>query len=261
MRRRTVLASLLAVGSQAFVPFVARAQTAADRELAPDGRLRVVGFLNPQIVRRRADGAFEGLSMDVGTFVAGRLGATMQIAVLPNPGAFGTALAGSEWDLALGTRELGGDNVHWGGDLLLSDNQVVVRPGVEVASIDALDRPGLRLAVVVGGPPDRHFTAALKQATVVRTQTVPEAIAAFVEGRADAYASNGENAGRAMDTVAGARLLPGTFLTVQYAAGIPPSRSAAARARLADLLVEVRQANLVARAIERDRLRGTRIAS
>jgi polar amino acid transport system substrate-binding protein len=260
MRRRTVLASLLAAGSPTYVPFFARAQTAADRELAPDGRLRVVCFLNPPTLRRRADGAHEGLTMDVGTFVAGRIGATVEIAALPGPAAFAAALAGESWDLGLGPRAIAAGSAHWGGDLMLLDNQVVVRPEVEVASLEALDRPGLRLAVVVGGPPESHFTAALKQATLVRAQTIPEAIATLAEGRADAYAANGENAARAMETVAGARLVPGSFLTIQYAAGIPLSRSATARARLAELLAEVRQANLVSRAIERDRLRGTRVA-
>jgi polar amino acid transport system substrate-binding protein len=259
MRRRATLAAALAAGLPVLAP--ARAQAPADREIAPDGRLRVVGFVNPAALRRRADGGFDGLTVDIGDFLASRLGATAQVLGMPNPGAFAAALGGQEWDLALGPRVTAPGAAHWAGDLMLLDSNVVAAPGVEIASLEALDRPGLRLAVVAGGPPERHFSAALRQASLVQFPSVEAAIAALAQRQVDAYAANGDIAARVADTVAGARVVPGSnFVTTEYAAGIPLSRSASARSRFAELVAEVRRAELVAKAIERDRVRGVRVA-
>jgi polar amino acid transport system substrate-binding protein len=256
MHRRRTLAAFLAASFPLAAPSLVKAQ-----ELVAGGRLRVVGFLNSAVLRRGADGRFEGLTADVAGLVASRLGATPEVAALPNPGAFADALAGNDWDLALGPRVTAPGAAHWAGDLMLLDSQVVAAAGVEIAGLEALDRPGLRLAVVAGGPPERHFGAILRQATLVRMPSVEVAMAALAQRQVDAYAGNGDVAARAADTIAGARVVPGIFQTIEYAAGIPLSRSAAARARFAELLAEVRQAGLVAKAIERDRIRGTRVAS
>lgn len=260
MRRRATLAAALAAASSFGLPSRARAQ-AAPQELAPDGRLRIVSFLNPPVLRRRADGGFEGLTVDVGGFLAARLGATMQVVPVPSPGAFAAAVEGSDWDLALGPRATAPAAAHWAGDLMLLDSTVVAAPGVEIAGLAALDRPGLRLGVVAGGPPERHFSGILRQATLVQMPSVEAAIAALAQRQVDAYAANGDIAARAAETVAGASIVPDSnFMTNAYAAGIPLSRSAAARAAFAELLAEARRAELVAKAIERDRLRGVRVA-
>lgn len=261
MRRRSTLAALASACLLPALPSRPRAQPAAGQELAPAGRLRVLGFVNLAVLRRRADGGFEGLTVDVGEFVATRLGATIQIVPVPSPGAFGTAVAGSEWDLALGPRVTAPRAAHWAGDLMLLDTNVVAAPGVEIAGLAALDRPGLRLAVVTGGPPERHFSATLRQATLVQMQSVEAAIAALAQRQVDAYAANGDIAARVAETVAGARVVPDSnFVTTEYAAGIPLSRSVTAQARFAEVLAEVRRESLVAKAIARDRLRGVRVA-
>jgi polar amino acid transport system substrate-binding protein len=242
-------------------PLRGLAQSAGPAELAPGGRLRVLGFTNPAVLRVRAGGGFEGLTVDVGAFVAARLGATLQVVPVPSPTAFAAAVTAGDWDLALGPRAAAPNAAQWAGDLMLLDSAVVAAPGVEIAGLAALDRPGLRLAAVAGGPPERHFAAALRQATVVPMPNVEAAFAALAQRQVDAYAANGDVAARAVDAVPGARFVPDSnFLTNEYAAGIPLSRPAAARDRFAALLAEVRQAGLVATAIERDRLRGVRVA-
>jgi ABC-type amino acid transport substrate-binding protein len=261
MLRRRTLASLLSSGFPVLAPSLARAQSEADRELASGGRLRVLAFLNPPVLRRRADGTFEGVTVDVAGFVAGRLGATIEIETRPSPAALIAALAGDDWDLAFGPRTLAPQSARWAGDLVLLDNQVIAAPGVEIDSMQALDRPGQRLAVVAGGGSERRLGEILRHTVLVQMPDVATAVAALAQRQVDAYAGNGESVARVAETVAGTRIVPGSiFFSVHFAAAIPLARSTGALARAEALLAEARQAGLVTRAIQRDSLRGVRPA-
>ena len=61
-------------------------QTTVSREIAPAGTLRVgMNAANATLVTRTADGNVTGLSVDLGTFIAAKLGASFKPVVYASP--------------------------------------------------------------------------------------------------------------------------------------------------------------------------------
>ena len=71
--RKILLSLALTVAVQ--MPDAALAQTGANAEIAPTGTLRVgMNAANTTLVTQTTDGQVAGLSVDLGKFIAGKLG-------------------------------------------------------------------------------------------------------------------------------------------------------------------------------------------
>ncbi len=84
-------------------PSAVWAQQAAMTEIAPTGRLRV-GFQtgSPILAKRAPDGSVTGVVVDLGKFIAERLGVPYDAVVYPNQETYAQSLSKSEWDIVIG---------------------------------------------------------------------------------------------------------------------------------------------------------------
>lgn len=260
---RAFLLSVLAVFAIQ-LPEQAVAQPAAPSEIAPLGKLRValVGS-NPVLVSRNADGSLGGVSVDLGRLIATRLGVPFEPVVYPDTDAYARSFAKSEWDIAIGPRTpVAEANADLSADFMLVDNIYVAVAGREFADASQVDRPGIRIAVVLNGAPDQFLSKMLKSAELVRISGGRDAILeALRSGRADVYGSNAENVHAVAARLPGAKIIPGAFRTVRMAVAYPKGRSREARDRLADIVAEAKRTGLVSRAIEKAALRGVRVTA
>jgi len=83
---------------------------------------------------------------------------------------------------------------------------------------------------------------------------------ALGSGHADVFGSNVDNVQAVAAAVAGSTIVPGPFLSVPMAVGLPKGRSAEAQARLTDLVNEAKTTGIVTKAIEAAQLKGVRVA-
>jgi polar amino acid transport system substrate-binding protein len=248
-----VLSLLTAVG----LPAQAQQGTAA--EIAPTGTLRV-GFqtASPILARRTPDGGVSGVVVDLGKFVAGKLGVMFVPVVYANQEAYSRSLGRGEWDVAIGVRSSLTDP---SPDFMVADAMYVSAPGREFANASNVDTVGVKVGVSRGGGSDQFLSQALKSAQVVRVPGgVANAVEALRSGTVDVWAANPVTLAEIEDALPGSRVVPGAWTTGRYAASLPSGRSVAAHGTLADIVNEAKRTGVVQESIDRAGFKGVQVA-
>lgn len=253
----SVLSGLLAIAG-------ASAQSPVDGEIAPGGQLRVAMLgSNPVLVSKGADGTIGGISFDLGALIAERVGATLKPVIYPTPEAYTASFDKGEWDIAIGPRRASeAAKASFSPDFMLVDGLYLAGPGSDFVDASQVDRDGIKIAVSRDGTPDMFLRGALKKATLVRVSgKVNDAVEILRNHQADVYAGNGQIVYSVAEKLPGSKIIPGAFTSAPFAVLLPIQRSAAARSRIRNIVLEAIVADLPLKAIERQGFRGVRQAA
>ena len=228
-------------------------------EIAPTGRLRV-GFqtASPILAKRAPDGSVSGVVVDLGKFIAEKLGVAFDPVVYSNQEAYAQSFGKGEWDMVIGVRSPLADP---GPDFMVADAMYIAAPGREFADATKIDWPGVKVGVSKGGGADQFLSQALKSAQVVRVPGgVPNAVEALRTGTVDVWAANPVTLQEIENALPGSKIVPGAWDTGRYAASLPKGRSSAAQSRLSEIVNEAKRTGVVQRSIERAGFKGVRVA-
>jgi polar amino acid transport system substrate-binding protein len=234
-----------------------------EQEFVHDGTLRVgVPVFNPVLAGARADGSVAGVANDLGRMIAAKLGARFQLVRYESTEAFAKSFGASEWDIAIGPKTpLAEKSADLSSAFMLVDNFYAAAPGRQFADVSEVDRPGVKIAVVVNSAPDQYLGTALKNATLFRFQGgTPEVVQVFRAGEADVYASNIENLTALSNAMPGTRIVPGPFRSVSMVVAFPKGKSAEAARMLRAWVGEAKATGLILKSIESAGVRGVRVA-
>jgi polar amino acid transport system substrate-binding protein len=124
-----------------------------------------------------------------------------------------------------------------------------------IAASSGVDRPGVRLGVTANSSSDATLSHDLKQAQLVRVETVASGTQMLSAGTLDVYATNKATLFEMADKLPGARILDGSWGVERHALAVPKGRDrglAFARAFVADVVAS----GLVKQAADRAGLRG-----
>jgi len=185
-------------------------------DLAPRGPLRVgINFGNPNnATRDPVTGRLSGLAVDMACKLAH--GTDAQLLVVPYAGIpqILTGLAQGEFDVAftfdpsLATGSAARAIPHIG-----VENTYLVPGNASFQSVADVDAPGVLISVGQSNAPDIYLTGTLEHATLVRTATVPQALALLRTGQVNAFAgSRSVEAAFIAISFPSGRMLPDDFL-------------------------------------------------
>ena len=232
-------------------------QTAPGLDIAPAGKLRAA------VIGIRVLG---GVGEPIGRFIAANLGVPFEPVVYPNPQAYEQSFGKQEWEIAIGPRVLApSEKADVTPDVWLIDLLYLAAAGQDFAGADQVDRPGINVGTIQNSPSDRFLSRELKSAQLVRlplnSNFPADAVDLLRSGKASVF---GADFGL-FDSIAAvypdAKIVPGAFNTVRAAIALPKGRSAAAQARLAEIIAEAKRTGVVQKAIEQAGLRhGVRVA-
>jgi hypothetical protein len=141
MRRILLLATLLMATS---IPGSSSGQPAINSEIAPAGKLRVaMNAATPIQLMRTPDGKIiGGVGVELGKFMAKKLGVVLELAPYPDSNNYGQSFGKGEWDIGFGVKSpLVAEKADFLLDILLNDYFFVAAPGRE--SIVPESRSGL----------------------------------------------------------------------------------------------------------------------
>jgi polar amino acid transport system substrate-binding protein len=185
-------------------------------DLAPGGPLRVgINFGNPNNASRNpATGQLSGVAVDMACKLAH--GTDAQLVVLPYAGVpqILTGLARGEWDVAFTfDPSLAPGSVARAIPHIAVENTYLVPGNAPFQSVADVDAPGVLISVGQSNSPDLYLTRTLKNATLVRTPTVPQALALLRTGQVNAFAgSRSAEAAFIASSFPTGRMLPDDFL-------------------------------------------------
>lgn len=231
-------------------------------QLAPTGVLRAgINLSNFLLVTgRAANGDPEGVSPSMARAIAERLGVPVRYVPYPKPGLLADAAGTGAWDIGLiGAEPQRAEKIAFTAAYCEISATYLVPPGSAITSMDQVDRPGVRIAVTARAAYDLWLERNIRQATLIRTDTIDSAFERFRDEKLEVLAGLRPRLLADAAAMPGARILDGSFTAVQQAIGTARANAAGA-AFLRAFVEEAKASGLVARFIEQHQVRGLSVA-
>lgn len=230
---------------------------------APTGRLRAsINLGNPILANRHPQtGEAGGVSVDLARELARRLGAELELVVFDTAGKSVDAVTNEQADFGFFAIDpLRGQGIHFTAPYVLIEGSYLVRQESPLQDNSEVDRPGTRVTVGLGSAYDLFLTRELKQAEIVRAPSSPTVVDVFVEQQLDVAAGVKQQLEADQQRFPGLRLLPGRFMVIQQAMGLPKGRGEAAAGFLRVFVEEMKASGFVAQALVRHGIQGASVA-
>ena len=238
-------------------------RSALARVFAPTGVLRAaINLGNPILAHTdAATGAPGGVSVDLAQAFARQLGLALELCVFTTAGQSVDAVTQEQADIGFfAVDPVRGAGIGFTAPYVLIEGSYLVQQGSPLQANDEVDRPGTRVVVGTGSAYDLHLTRALQHASIVRAPSSPAVTDVFVAGGFEVAAGVRQQLEADLQRHPGHRLLPGRFMVIQQAMGLPKGRGEAARSGLARFVEEMKATGFVHDALQRHGIAGASVA-
>ena len=237
------------------------ATSAAAAQLGTTGKLRVaINLGNPILASRDAAGAAQGVSVDLAREAARRLGLPIELVQFTSAGSVVDAVKAGRVDLAfVAIDPVRAMDIAYTAPYVIIEGAYMVRNDSPLRQNAEVDRAGQRVVVGKGSAYDLYLTRELKAATLVRAPTSPEVTAQFLAQNLEVAAGVRQQLEADQKRVGGVRMLPGRFMVIEQAMGVPRDRTAA-QAWLSSYIEEMKASGFVADALRRHGIAGADVA-
>jgi polar amino acid transport system substrate-binding protein len=219
--------------------------SATVQAFAPTGTLRAsINLGNPILAHRDAvSNAPAGVSVDLARAFAQQLGVAIEWVVFDAAGKSVEAVSQEKADIGFFAIDpLRGETLSFTAPYILIEGSYMVTNDSTIQSNDDVDRAGNHVTVGKGSAYDLYLTRALQHAQIVRAPTSPTVAEVFVEQGLEVAAGVKQQLEADIQRFANLRLLPGRFMVIQQAMGLPKSRGPEA-ATILHGFVETMKAN------------------
>ncbi len=232
------------------------------KELAPTGTLRAgINLSNFLLVTGKSpSGEPEGVAPDMARAIADRLGVKLKLVPFKTPGELADAAGSNVWDIGLiGAEPARAEKITFSAAYVEIEATYLVPAGSAIQTLDEVDRPGVRVAVMARSAYDLWLARNIKHAQLVRADGGDAAFDLFVNEKLEALAGLRPGLLGAVGKLPGARILDGQFTAVQQAVGTGKANAAGA-AFLQHFVEEAKASGFVAELIARHHVRGLSVA-
>ena len=155
---------------------------------------------------------------------------------------------------------LRGEGIRFSAAYVLIEGAYLVRAGSNLTDNAEVDRTGTRVMAGKGSAYDLYLTRELKAATILRAPTSPSVVDAFIAENADVAAGVKQQLEADAARLGGLRLLPGRFMVIEQAMGIPTGRGETAQTELRAFVERAKSSGAVARSLQRHGVAGAVVA-
>jgi polar amino acid transport system substrate-binding protein len=231
--------------------------------LAPTGRLRAsINLGNPVLANRDgASGQAVGVSVDLARALAEQLGLAIELIVVDTAGQSVEAVRSGRADVGFFAIDpLRSDGIRFTAPYVLIEGAYLVRQGSAFTDNAQVDRAGTRVMVGQSSVYDLYLTRELKAAQILRAPSSPIVVDTFLMQNADVAAGVKQQLEADAARLGGLRLLPGRFMVIEQAMGLPANRGEAAAKLLRDFVESAKASGFVASALRRHGIRGAEVA-
>jgi polar amino acid transport system substrate-binding protein len=236
---------------------------ALKRTLAPTGRLRAsINLGNPVLVQRNpTTGEPEGVSVSLAQAFAQHLDLPLELVVFDTAGKSVDAVTREEADFGFFAIDpIRGQSIHFTAPYVLIEGAYLVREGSTFTCNDDVDQEGVLVTVGKGSAYDLFLTRELHRAHIVRAPSSPSVVDVFMEQALDVAAGVRQQLETDLQRFDGLRILPGRFMVIEQAMGLPLRRGEEAASCLFNFLEYAKASGLVAQELARFGNQGASVA-
>ena len=233
------------------------------QSFAPTGKLRAgINVGNP--ILAKLDAATQkpvGVSVDLATELAKRLGVPVEYVVFDAAGKSVEALSTEKVDIGFfAVDPMRADAIAFTAPYVLIEGSYLVQKNSPLQRNEEVDRPEHSIVVGKGSAYDLFLTREIKQAKLVRSPTSPTVVDMFVAEKHDLAAGVKQQLELDAKRLPDLRLLPGSFMVISQAMGVPKKRGAEAEKFLRTFVEDMKASGFVQQALERHKIEGASIA-
>jgi polar amino acid transport system substrate-binding protein len=233
------------------------------QNFAPTGRLRAsINLGNPILAGRdTATGQPKGVSIDLASEFAKRLGVPLELVVFDTAAKSVDAVSNEQADIGFfAVDPKRGEHIVFTAPYVLIEGAYLVRASSPLQANEEVDRNGTRVVVGQGSAYDLYLTRELKNATILRASSSPAVVPHFLDHGSEVAAGVKQQLEEDAKRIGGLRLLPGRFMVIQQAMGCPRSRGPEAAQVLAAFVEDMKASGFVRQALARHGIQGASVA-
>ena len=224
------------------------------KQLAPTGHLRGGIVVSPAasafFAIRDGKGEVRGVTVDLMHAFADALQLPLALQIYDNSGQVTDAVASGECDVAFMPRDATREGkVDFGPAYYFISSTYLVPAGSAIQSIDAVNRPGVRIVAISNTTTARSARRTAPDASVEEVPSVDQMTAMAAAGQGDAFALSHDSFAGLLPKLPGARVLPGHFQQTGIAVVVPKGRAGALRI-VSGLIEDAKTSGLVRRALD-----------
>jgi polar amino acid transport system substrate-binding protein len=242
-----LLAAMLPASAQSVPPD-------AMKDLAPTGKVRAaINFGNGVLAQKGPNGEAQGITPDLATALAKRLGVPVELVRFEAAGKAAEALGKGDVDIGfIAIEPVRADKIDFSPPYLIIDGTYMVAKDSPLKDVGDVDKPGIKIAVGLNSAYDLYLTRTIKNATLVRATIGGggAGIDLFVKDKLDAAAGVRQPLEIYAKDHPEVRVMAGAFQEIRQAMGTPKGRAAGAK-YLAAFVEEMKASGFVADALKR----------
>ncbi|EJL77878.1 periplasmic component of amino acid ABC-type transporter/signal transduction system [Polaromonas sp. CF318] len=202
-----------------------------------------------------------GVSVDLARAFAQRLGVPVEFLVFDSAGKSVQAVTDDQADIGFFAIDpLRGAGISFTAPYVLIEGCYLVRESSPLTHNGEVDREGVTVTVGLGSAYDLYLTRELKRASIVRAPTSPAVVDTFIAEKTDVAAGVKQQLEADAKNHRELRLLPGRFMVIQQAMGVPKGRGEAAAECLRAFVEEMKINGFVADALASNQVQGASVA-
>ncbi len=233
------------------------------QSFAPTGKLRASINLGNPILANRDPITQQpiGVSIDLANALAQRLGVDVEFVVFGTAAKSVEAVTQEKADIGFFAIDpLRGEGIAFTAAYVLIEGCYMVRADSSIQANDEVDKAGHRVTVGKGSAYDLFLTRELKQAEIVRAPSSPTVIDVFIEQGLDVAAGVKQQLETNSKRFPNLRLLPGRFMVIQQAMGLPKSRGDEVAEVLRGFVEDMKTSGFIVDALARHGIQGASVA-
>ncbi len=230
--------------------------------LAPGGTLRaVINMGNPILAKQDAAGNVTGVSVDLAQALAQQLKLPLVLKTVTSARQAVAAVTGDEADVGFFAIDpLRAQGIAFTTPYVLIEGSYLVRVDSPLRDNDEVDRASHRVVVGQGSAYDLFLTRHLQKAQLIRSATSSAVVDDFLRQGYEVAAGVRQQLAADAQRVGQVRLLPGRFMVIAQAMGLPKGRPAEAQQQLNDFVESMKRHGMVGAALQRHAIEGATVA-
>lgn len=230
--------------------------------MAPHGVLRVaINLGNPVLAGLDSAGEPSGISADLSRCFAMQLGVDIEWHLFKKADESVQCVRADAADIGFFAIDpVRGQGLYFSPPYAQIEGAYMVRKDSPLQSNDQVDQAHHRVTVGAGSAYDLYLSRHLQRAQIVRAPSSPAVVDVFMAQQLEVAAGVKQQLQADALRLPGVRLLPGRFMVIHQAMGMPEQRSAQAREHLQAFVEEAKRSGWVAEAFARHRIEGAAVA-
>jgi polar amino acid transport system substrate-binding protein len=230
---------------------------------APTGSLRVgINLGNPLLASLDGD-APKGITVDIANHIASKLQLPIDFTCYQMAGATVDAVKAGGVDLVfVAIDPVRGADISYTPAYIQIEGAYMVKESSSLTKNEEVDVAGNEIVVGKGSAYDLYLTREIKQASLLRSANSQAVVDDFMSGAGNVAAGVKQQLESDAQRYEGLRILPGRFMVINQAIGIPKARVDFDKitAYLSGVIQELKASGFIAEAMLRHQVQGAKVA-